>query len=133
LGIRDRYNPLRGAGKIQSLKWAIRFLTRNRAEKISGEVCAMTVRTEEIYSNHAWTMIRSLLCVMVLALLAPLATRAQNYNGSITGIVSDPSGASIAGATVTAINKGTNETYTAKTSDLGAFASTTIFSLWVPT
>jgi hypothetical protein len=67
-------------------------------------------------------MIRAVLCVMVLALLAPLATRAQNYNGSITGIVSDPSGASIGGATVTAINKGTNETYTAKTSDLGAFA-----------
>jgi hypothetical protein len=83
----------------------------------------MTVRTEKINSNHAWTMIRAFFCILLLALLvAPLATRAQNYNGSITGIVSDPSGASIAGATVTAINKGTNETFTAKTSDLGAFA-----------
>ncbi|MFZ0910261.1 MAG: carboxypeptidase regulatory-like domain-containing protein [Candidatus Acidiferrales bacterium] len=82
----------------------------------------MTVRTEEINSNHAWTMIRALFCVLLFALIAPLATRAQNYNGSITGIVSDPSGASIAGATVTAINKGTNETYTASTSSLGAFA-----------
>ncbi|MGC1687212.1 MAG: carboxypeptidase-like regulatory domain-containing protein, partial [Candidatus Acidiferrales bacterium] len=81
----------------------------------------MTARTEETNSDHAWTMIRALFCVMVLALLAPLATRAQNYNGSITGIVSDPSGASVAGATVTVINKGTNETATAKTTDLGAF------------
>ncbi len=82
----------------------------------------MTLRSEESKSNQSWSVIRALICVLLLALAIPLATRAQNYNGSITGTVSDPSGASIGGATVTAINKGTNETYTARTSDSGTFA-----------
>jgi hypothetical protein len=60
-------------------------------------------------------------CVLALLLAVPFAAYSQQYSGSITGTVTDPSGAAVAGATVTATNTGTNATYTATTSDLGAF------------
>jgi Carboxypeptidase regulatory-like domain/TonB-dependent Receptor Plug Domain len=82
----------------------------------------MTIRTKELFSNLGGAVIRALLCALLLALVIPVASRAQNYNGSITGIVSDPSGASVAGAIVTVTNKGTGETYTQKTTDIGAFS-----------
>jgi hypothetical protein len=66
-------------------------------------------------------VIRALFCALVLVLAIPFAVNAQQYSGSITGTVTDPSGAAISGATVTATNAGTNATYTATTSDLGAY------------
>lgn len=63
----------------------------------------------------------AIVCVLALLLAVPFAANAQQYSGSITGTVTDPSGAAVAGATVTATNAGTNATYTAATTDLGAF------------
>jgi hypothetical protein len=60
-------------------------------------------------------------CVLALWLAVPWAANAQQYSGSITGTITDPSGAAVAGATVTATNTGTNASYTATTTDLGAF------------
>ena len=65
--------------------------------------------------------IYGVLCLFALLLAVPFAAHAQQYSGSITGTVTDPSGAAVAGATVTAINSGTNATYTATTSDLGSY------------
>lgn len=62
-----------------------------------------------------------LVCALVLVLAIPFAAHAQQYSGSITGTVVDPSGAAIAGASVTAINAGTNAKYSTTTSDLGAY------------
>jgi hypothetical protein len=64
------------------------------------------------------------LCLVVL--LSSTALFAQNYAGSISGTVTDPSGAGVPGATVTVVNVGTNATYTASTSDLGAFSVPTL-------
>jgi hypothetical protein len=60
------------------------------------------------------------LCLVVVFASGPLL--AQNYAGSISGTVTDPSGSAVAGATVTVVNVGTNATYTAATSELGAFS-----------
>jgi hypothetical protein len=62
-----------------------------------------------------------LVCALVLVLAIPFAAHAQQYSGSIIGTVTDPSGAAIAGASVTAINAGTNAKYTTTTSDIGAY------------
>jgi hypothetical protein len=66
-------------------------------------------------------VIRALFCALVLLLAIPFAVNAQQYSGSITGTVTDPSGAAISGAAVTATSTGTNATYNATTSDLGSF------------
>jgi len=55
-------------------------------------------------------------------IIGPSALLAQNYNGSIQGTVTDPSGAAVAGVTVTVTSPGTGASYEAKTSDLGAFS-----------
>jgi hypothetical protein len=62
-----------------------------------------------------------LFCLLLLV-LAPYAVNAQQYSGTITGTVTDPSGAAIAGATVTATNTGTNATYSTTTSDQGVYS-----------
>jgi hypothetical protein len=74
--------------------------------------------------NNALKLSRALhllVCALVLVLAIPFAAHAQQYSGSIVGTVTDPSGAAIAGASVTAINAGTNAKYTTTTSDLGAY------------
>src|ERR1700730_4804499 len=63
----------------------------------------------------------ALFCLMLLVLAAPLAVNAQQYSGTITGTVTDPAGAAVAGASVTATNVGTNASYDSTTSDLGVF------------
>ena len=57
-------------------------------------------------------------CALAVACVAALA---QGVTGSILGAVSDPSGARIAGATVTATNTLTGETRTAGTSETGDY------------
>ena len=66
--------------------------------------------------------IYGVLCLIALLLAVPFAAHAQQYSGSIVGTVTDPSGAAVAGATVTVTNTGTNATYTATTSDLGSYS-----------
>jgi hypothetical protein len=50
-----------------------------------------------------------------------MAALAQQDMGLITGIVADPTGASVPGARVTAVNPATNETRTAETSETGTY------------
>ena len=57
----------------------------------------------------------------VLLLLATPFAGAQSTGGRIRGTVTDPSGAAVAGATVTLVNTGTNITRQATTSALGEY------------
>jgi hypothetical protein len=63
----------------------------------------------------------SLFLMLLLALALPGALVAQQYSGTITGTVTDPAGAAVPGANVTAINVGTNATYDSTTSEQGTF------------
>ena len=65
--------------------------------------------------------IGALFCALVFLLAIPYAANAQQYSGTITGTVTDPSGASVAGASVTAINTANNASYSASTSDLSVY------------
>jgi hypothetical protein len=60
--------------------------------------------------------------IAFLLVLTPPAVQAQSYAGSVRGTVTDPSGAAVAGATVTLRNVGTNATATATTTELGAYS-----------
>jgi hypothetical protein len=65
-----------------------------------------------------------LLCVLVL--LAPAAAFAQTGAASLTGIVTDQSGAAVPGATVTATNQATNVAYTATANEAGNYTITAL-------
>src|SRR5579875_1591166 len=60
------------------------------------------------------------LSLLTLAVAGSLAL-AQSNRGSINGLVTDPSGAAVPGATVTATETGTGSTYTATTSSSGNY------------
>ena len=68
------------------------------------------------------SMFAALALLVIGILISPAALLAQNYSGSIQGTVTDPSGAAVAGVTVTVTSPGTGASYEAKTSDLGAFS-----------
>src|SRR3984893_6061871 len=68
-------------------------------------------------AGRIWAL-AGVLLVLVL-LLSPFATYAQNYAGSVRGTVTDPSGAAVPGATVTLRDVGTNATTETTTTDSG--------------
>ena len=69
---------------------------------------------------------RFVLLVVVLGLLAPVAASAQTGAASLTGIVTDSSGAAVPGATVTATNQATNVDYTAISNEAGNYTVTSM-------
>src|SRR5882672_2147759 len=73
-------------------------------------------------SRGARVLYISALFLFCLAIANPPPLFAQNYNGSVSGTVTDPSGAAVAGAAVSIINPGTNASYSATTTDLGAYS-----------
>lgn len=65
---------------------------------------------------------KALLGAATMVLLSLITIFGQEYRGTITGIVTDPSGAIVPGATVTVQNVETNVTATATTNDEGAYS-----------
>jgi hypothetical protein len=78
-----------------------------------------TMKTSQV---HVW----GLLLVLFLGLLAPVSAGAQTGAASLTGIVTDETGAAIPGATVTATNQATNVEYTAISTDAGSYTITSL-------
>lgn len=70
--------------------------------------------------------VRSALClalgILLLALCIPFAANAQGGRGSISGLVTDPAGASVNGAKVTALNDATGITLNTVTNDAGLYS-----------
>lgn len=54
-------------------------------------------------------------------LLLPVSSRAQLYSGSVTGVVTDPSGATVPGAKVTLVDQNKGYTFTATTDSSGRY------------
>lgn len=78
-------------------------------------------KTRTTRNSTYLSLLLSAFCAVVLLLSSPGVVKAQIYYGSITGTVSDSSGAVVSGATITVKNVGTGATYTATSSDLGAY------------
>ena len=64
--------------------------------------------------------------LLAVGLLFPTSAGAQTGAASLTGLVSDQSGASVPGATVTATNQATNVTYTAVSNQAGNYTVTSL-------
>src|ERR1051326_1255875 len=67
---------------------------------------------------------RTILSLMIFALVAAIFATpafAQGVQGSVAGVVKDPSGAAIVGATVSLTNNGTNEVKSTTSSGEGSF------------
>ncbi len=60
--------------------------------------------------------------LLAFVLLTAVSLTAQTFRGTILGTVTDPSGAVVAGATVTVKNAGTGLTRTTQTSADGSYA-----------
>ena len=73
---------------------------------------------------------RGLLLTSLVLLLCPALVSAQTGAASLTGIITDQTGAVVPGATVTATNQATNVDYTAVSNEAGNY---TISSLPVGT
>ncbi len=72
--------------------------------------------------GHRITRAFFLLLVLFAAFSAPHKVHAQDFRASITGEVSDPTGAVIPNATVTALNVETHVSYAAKTDSRGLYS-----------
>ncbi len=72
--------------------------------------------------THLVRRLSKSLCVVTIVLSSLGVLDAQEFRGMITGQVSDPSGAVIPNATITAVKEGTQQTYTAKTTGAGIYS-----------
>lgn len=79
----------------------------------------MTFRNWMRRCSH-WTW-RSIGAAALATFLFTVCAAAQNTNGRVIGIVSDPQGAAVAGAKVTVTNVGTNVTWNTTTDDKGSY------------
>jgi hypothetical protein len=71
-------------------------------------------------------LVPTALCVLAVALMAGEAANAQTGAASLTGLVTDQSGAAVPGATVTATNQATNVTYPAVANAVGNYTITSL-------
>ena len=77
------------------------------------------MRTPRVYLSSG-------LFLLVIGLLPPVTAFAQTGAATLTGIVTDQSGAAIPGATVTATNQATNVPYTALSNEAGNYTITSL-------
>jgi hypothetical protein len=79
-----------------------------------------SVRIGAMYQPRRFAALLTILLLAFGLLLSP-SSYGQGITGSITGEVTDPSGAIISGATVTVVQASTNATHTVTTSDAGTY------------
>src|SRR5260370_198905 len=92
--------------------------TTPQAPRNSPPVLDVTLNTGNTGRRILWA---SLLAVLCLGLFLPVLSLAQVSGGSITGTVTDPTGAVIPGAMVTIVNRGTGVVQTVKATSTGLF------------
>lgn len=94
-----------------------------RGPQIRGVECDREVNVKRVSLRQRLVMTAATLAALALATSPALA---QAPVGSIAGVVTDPSGALVRGATVTAISSSTGATRTGTSDDQGFFVITTL-------
>src|SRR5260370_11251979 len=83
----------------------------------------MKIRVLDVMeSKNKFRVTRELFCALALLLAIPFAAHAQQYSGTITGTVTDPSGAAVAGSNLPPVNAGANASYAATTRHFGRYS-----------
>jgi hypothetical protein len=85
------------------------------------EMPKQLLRTEQPASRSLWGSALFASLLLVLALVAAPNSFGQGITGSITGTVTDSTGSTIGGATVTILQISTNSIHTVITSDVGSY------------
>jgi hypothetical protein len=91
------------------------------AQRVFGKTLGAEARLGTLSSLRPLMLGGFLFTIAAATALAPRMAAAQGITGSITGTVTDPSGAVIPGASVTVRDTATNATHTVTTSDVGSF------------
>jgi len=73
-------------------------------------------------SRTRQSLIFKSLGVLLVSLLCAVFVPAQEFRGLISGQVTDPSGAVVINATITALREGTQQPYSARTNSSGAYS-----------
>jgi len=101
------------------LEFCLCNLDGENKSTVPGGLC-MALRTCKHVSYSPVTR-RAAIRLSLAVLLFAVSVRAQNTNGRVIGIVSDPQGAAVAGAKVTVTNVGTNVTWNTATDEKGSY------------
>ena len=64
-----------------------------------------------------------ILCLLALLALCAVTVNAQTSRGTVTGVITDPNGAVVAGATITLTSGETSQTRTTTSNSEGVFAN----------
>jgi hypothetical protein len=80
------------------------------------------VRMREDFMRRSWSRCLSVFCIgCVTTMLSLSSALGQTVTGSVTGVVTDPTGAVVVGATVTALNTESGVKTTTQTNGTGAY------------
>src|SRR5438128_1036093 len=104
------------------------MVTRNSPKAVSS-VGKTSGHSGRAYGGRMRTLrflLSNVLLLLVIGVLVPVMASAQTGAGSLTGIVSDQSGAAVPGATVSAINQATHVPYTAVSNETGNYTLTSL-------
>lgn len=86
-----------------------------------GKIAGFSSERCRSLAGQALRSLKAIFAVGVLSVGLIRASSAQTTNGLVTGTVSDPTGAVVAGATITVTDLGTNLTRSAKTDERGYY------------
>src|SRR5947209_2156842 len=84
------------------------------------------IERAKVMAKHTCFPVSVLICAVLLFLLAPRVALAQVTTGKIVGAVKDPSGAAVAGATVTITQTETTALSTVTTDAAGDYNATAL-------
>src|ERR1700692_1095725 len=74
--------------------------------------------------SERWMRALVIVAALIVVLFAPIAGDAQSTTGSISGTVTDSSGAIVVGASITVVNTATGVTYHTTSDSLGSYRVT---------
>src|SRR5579859_4322789 len=97
--------------------------SRETSESLGRGVCMLALFTGIVPLSSRWCAWRNLLALVVLILAATSALfgQAASGTGSISGRVTDPTGAIMLGASIEVRNSGTNVARTLESNDAGLY------------
>jgi len=103
----------------------MRIKNTNTSRRANVQIKSSAIWNQQSMAPHS-SFLRKLMLALCCVFTLCASAAAQVSGGSITGTVTDPSGAVVRGATVRIVNRGTGITQTYTTSSAGLFTEPNI-------